>query len=51
MAQEFKWLDERGDTFAAVSSTFLSKAVDWYSLKCGFANMVVDCVSAYYQAD
>ena len=51
VAQEFKWLEDRDDTFAAVSSTFLGKIVDWYALKKGVASMVVDCISAYYQAD
>ena len=51
VAQEFKWMEDRDDCFAASSSAATSRLVDFVALKEGRASFVGDCVKAYYQAE
>ena len=53
VAQEFKWMEQRDDTFATTSSVTTSRLVDVYAGLLGESGcvFVADCVSAYYQAD
>ena len=47
VAQEFKWMEERDDCFAAASTATTAKIVDFMGLKVDDAvNFVADCVKA-----
>ncbi|CAK0827151.1 unnamed protein product, partial [Prorocentrum cordatum] len=52
VAQEFKWMEQRGDVFAASFSAQTSRPVDFVGIKEGnHGALIADCVKAYYQAD
>ncbi|CAK0811260.1 unnamed protein product, partial [Prorocentrum cordatum] len=52
VAQEFKWMEQRDDVFAASSSAQTSRLVDFVSIKEeNHGTFIADCVKAYYQAD
>ena len=52
VAQEFKWMEERDDCFAAASTATTAKVIDFLGLKFDDGvTFVADCVKAYYQAD
>ncbi|CAK0856887.1 unnamed protein product, partial [Prorocentrum cordatum] len=52
VAQEFKWMEQRDDVFAASSSARTSRLVDFVSIKEeNHGTFIADCVKAYYQAD
>ncbi|CAK0813201.1 unnamed protein product [Prorocentrum cordatum] len=52
VAQEFKWMEQRDDVFAASSSAQTSRLVDFVSNKVeNHGAFIADCVKAYYQAD
>ncbi|CAK0815286.1 unnamed protein product, partial [Prorocentrum cordatum] len=52
VAQEFKWMEQRDDVFAASSSAQTSRLVDFVRIKEeNHGTFIADCVKAYYQAD
>ncbi|CAK0827956.1 unnamed protein product [Prorocentrum cordatum] len=52
VAQEFKWMEQRDDVFAASLSAQTSRLVDFVSIKEeNHGTFIADCVKAYYQAD
>lgn len=52
VAQEFKWMENRDDVFAASSTAQMSRMIDFVSMKEeAHGTFVTDCVKAYYQAD